>query len=487
MMYSSLDVIHLRNKQINVAMYVLLLIDCLINITIRNDTSRILLVNGIPLLVTGIFTFLIFQKKYIQETMYGIIFSIVAMLFLVNITTTNESAVVANMLYLFVPMFFSMLYQNWKLLLTATTLSMSAFLYIAFTRLPLFETLHSKAYLFHFLYIFIIFAVVSFVQSQFSEYLRQTTVEKADETDLYFLQSNQLTAKLEEKTALIHDFHAELQDKSESSAIISEKMVEGFDQMKSLFGETNSNMKTMNQKTQDMNGEMDNLHQNTKKLKQEAINNQKIVIDALDEVEDLSSSIDKLQHTIDDNSSTSQKVYQKTEDISKLITSISNISQQTNLLALNASIESSRAGEHGKGFGVVANEVKKLAVETDLFAKKIHQILSELQNESNEALIKATKSKSDITQSKEASHLVKEAFENIQHHNTRITSQSEQVESMLQNLRYLFNEIMDMTNQIYSVNSIQHDSFTEFSLSLDDMYENIQKIEEEFAKVMNHS
>lgn len=486
MLYSSLDVIHLRNKQINIAMYILLFIDFIINIIIQNDATRIVLVNGIPLFVTFCLTLFILQKKYIKETMFAIIFSILAMLFLVNISTTNESAVIANMLYLFVPMFFSMLYQYWKLLLTTTILSMSSFLYIAFTRLPLFESLHSKAYLFHFIYIFLIFAVVSLVQSRFSDYLRATTVEKSDETDLYFLQSNQLSAKLKDKTDIIHHFNDHLQDKVESSAIISDKMAEGFDQMKSLFGETNSNMKMMNQKTQDMNGEMDNLHQNTKKLKQEAINNQKIVIDALDEVEDLSNSIDKLQHTIDDNSITSQKVYQKTEDIVKLITSISNISQQTNLLALNASIESSRAGEHGKGFGVVANEVKKLAVETDLFAKRIHQILGDLQSESNEALTKATKSKSDITQSKEASRLVKEAFENIQIHNTRMTSQSEQVESMLQNLRYLFNEIMEMTNRIYSVNGIQHDSFTEFTLSLEDMYENIKQIENEFEKVIQH-
>lgn len=64
--------------------------------------------------------------------------------------------------------------------------------------------------------------------------------------------------------------------------------------------------------------------------------------------------------------------------VNGIITTINAISTQTNLLALNAAIEAARAGEHGKGFTVVAEEVRKLSVETNKEANKISKVISEM-------------------------------------------------------------------------------------------------------------
>ena len=73
---------------------------------------------------------------------------------------------------------------------------------------------------------------------------------------------------------------------------------------------------------------------------------------------------------------------QDIQNIERMLVVIQDISEQTNLLALNASIEAARAGEAGKGFGVVANEIRKLAEQSDHSSQNIDEIISGIQKQS---------------------------------------------------------------------------------------------------------
>lgn len=93
------------------------------------------------------------------------------------------------------------------------------------------------------------------------------------------------------------------------------------------------------------------------------------------------SVLNKLAGSVDQASSVIQKLESHTENIGMVLEVIKGIADQTNLLALNAAIEAARAGEQGRGFAVVADEVRNLASRTQQSTKEIHEMIEGLQEE----------------------------------------------------------------------------------------------------------
>ncbi|MEK8211007.1 methyl-accepting chemotaxis protein [Paenibacillus sp. FSL L8-0463] len=104
---------------------------------------------------------------------------------------------------------------------------------------------------------------------------------------------------------------------------------------------------------------------------------------------------------------------QQSEQIGQIVDVISEISNQTGLLSLNASIEAARAGEHGRGFGVVANEVKKLAERTNIAIVHIVELIRQIQDSTTNAAVSMEKSISEIGDGMDKMTKVGSAFDHI--------------------------------------------------------------------------
>ncbi len=103
-------------------------------------------------------------------------------------------------------------------------------------------------------------------------------------------------------------------------------------------------------------------------------------------MENLFKGMVKIKDTFKDVSSSIQRLSDRAGNINEIVNVINEISDQTNLLALNAAIEAARAGEHGKGFAVVADEVRKLAERTAQSTKEIEELIKQILDETEKAV-----------------------------------------------------------------------------------------------------
>jgi len=139
--------------------------------------------------------------------------------------------------------------------------------------------------------------------------------------------------------------------------------------------------------------------------------------------------MNSIQKIVNQSASIIKDLGERSKEIGKIVQVITEIADQTNLLALNAAIEAARAGEHGKGFAVVADEVRKLAEQSASSSKQIIELIQTIRLETSKAVQTMGQATKEVSEGIEAVHFSGEAFQMIRDSVEAVTRQIQEVSS----------------------------------------------------------
>jgi methyl-accepting chemotaxis protein len=167
---------------------------------------------------------------------------------------------------------------------------------------------------------------------------------------------------------------------------------------------------------------------------------------------------------------------ERSKEIEQITNVITDISSQTNLLALNAAIEAARAGEHGRGFAVVADEVRKLAEQSNESAKQISSLISMTQVETNKAVQSMTTTTKDVMEGIRLVNTAGISFEQIQNVIDKVVSQIQEVSSAIGQMAFGTVQVVESINMIEKVSEETASGTQNISVATEEQLASMEEI-----------
>lgn len=150
-------------------------------------------------------------------------------------------------------------------------------------------------------------------------------------------------------------------------------------------------------------------------------------------IHDTVNQMTSIQSSVVESNDMISSLSVRSQDVGSILNVITDIAEQTNLLSLNAAIEAARVGEHGKGFTVVANEVRKLAEQSQRSATKIQTIIQGIQTDTDSFVQIMAKVMEDVKVGMTISKDAIEKFEQILTSTKEIMPQMAEISSNVEN------------------------------------------------------
>ena len=236
-----------------------------------------------------------------------------------------------------------------------------------------------------------------------------TKVAQRAKTEGMLNAANQLSTYIEAISAAASELSAQIEQSERSAAESSQRL-----------GEAATAMNEMNATVQEVASNASSASSISSQTRNNAVDGQKILNNAMARI----YQVQKVSLELKEDMST---LYKHTQNISQIMAVISDIADQTNLLALNAAIEAARAGEAGRGFAVVADEVRKLAEKTMASTNDVSSAITSIQTSAQQSVGRMEETLSEV---EKATALTTESGEALKQIVSSVEATADQVQAI---------------------------------------------------------
>ena len=206
-----------------------------------------------------------------------------------------------------------------------------------------------------------------------------------------------------------------------------------------------------------------------------------ITNDGVDKVNMAVENIRQQAEHTKDNATKIESLAKQTHEIGSIVSTIDDIAAQTNLLALNAAIEAARAGEAGRGFAVVADEVRALASRTTKSTQEISKMVKNIQDESKVATESINASVTNMDQVAEDAQSIKQVLQDITAHVTEVNNQITQIATATEEQTTATSEISSNAQNVNTASGEVTHNATQQQQSIESTLEDLQGLAKAIA------
>ncbi len=252
------------------------------------------------------------------------------------------------------------------------------------------------------------------------------TENRADEVGDLLRAFREMVTKLRQTTRQLHESVGVLASSSSEILATTTQVAAGASETATAVNETTATVEEVKQTAQLANQKARYVFESAQKVTQVSQHGRKSVDDAI-------AGMHRIQEQMEFIAESIVRLSEQSQAIGEIITTVNDLAEQSNVLAVNAAIEANKAGEHGKGFAIVAQEVKSLAEQSKQATAQVRALLGDIQKATSSAVLATEKGhkavESGVDKSSEASESIRQLADSINEAaqaSTQISTSSQQ-------------------------------------------------------------
>ncbi|CQR47936.1 Methyl-accepting chemotaxis protein McpB [Paraliobacillus sp. PM-2] len=292
--------------------------------------------------------------------------------------------------------------------------------------------------------------------------LKEIVAEIQDVSNTVSNQSNQLTQSSDQ-----------VKEASDQVAVTMEELSKGSETQANTTSNISVSMIGFAQKITEADNKGENIYHSSQTM-------MKLTSNGREEMDHSIEQMNKIHQVVSDAVTQVKGLDEQSKEITKLVNVIKDVAEQTNLLALNAAIEAARAGEHGKGFAVVADEVRKLAEQVATSVTDITRIVKSVQKETEQVTTSLQGGYKEVEAGMNQVVNTGDIFAKI---NNELNTLTSEIKDISTNLSTINNNSEKMSSGLEEIASVSEES----AAGIEETAASIQQTSSSMEEVANNS